>query len=330
MLTEFGDGVFMVLRSAMRSRTRVRVRRSPHRGWAPASVIVLTAAPLVAVMVLSGGHGGGRYTARGPVQAKLAGCDSAPAGSSCSVWSGWLTTAPNVTQISASFLIPQNACANSPGGTTFWVGIDGPSPTDPSVGAIAQAGFQINCSGGVASFPIWFANAQGGETFVGPEPAGQNQGLTGETGIDTGDPVQPGDTVAVQIFSAGTTESAAENGDIIISGNYVMEISDTARSWSFSQNISDGPATSSYSAVAAESTAPDSFSGPLQVSEATVNGGPIGGASPQLNVQDSSAYGNGPASLVPSPLDSSGENFSFQWSDSGAQEAQAANPAPTG
>jgi hypothetical protein len=202
-----------------------------------------------------------------------------------SYWSGYVLPSGGPYQtVGATFVVPDGVCtqgsSESGPATAYWVGVGSYSAT-----TIAQAGFKLNCDGGHPNYFAWVADATGYYT-----PMAQ--------------PVQPGDQLTVNI-------SCPYGGNIC-----TQDLQDVTQNWQQSSDLGvpDG-FSADYAAVAAENYNGGTYSGAVLVSGATVNGAPIGQYGPQAWQQPASGSGSlgFTGSLVPSPLDTTGEDFSFVW-----------------
>jgi hypothetical protein len=192
-------------------------------------------------------------------------------------WSGYVAEGGSYNQVSAWFVVPGADCVTD-GSTLYWVGIQG---DDGGTTAIAQTGFQVDCSDGNASYDGWIANLQG--VFSG-----------------FGNPVYPGDSIYASVTCSGS-----------LCGLY---LDDATQGWSQyeSYGVVDG-FSGIYAAVAGENNDSDgyAFSGPTAVTDANINYAPLSQSDPVANEQNPSNY-NGPP-LIETPLDPSGEDFDFYW-----------------
>jgi hypothetical protein len=206
-------------------------------------------------------------------------------------WSAQIAQGGPFFQVTADFTVPAPNCPPAspgvpatgaglgvaPGGsqrTDYWVGLQ-----SLAVSAIIQAGFLVNCSAGSPSYAAITSDTSGNFTNL--------QG-----------PVQAFDSIGL---------------DINCAGGCVANINDMTQGWTQAVPFFV-PAgfSATIAAVGSESFSGGVPSSPVIVDNATVNGQPLGQASPQAMIEDPSIYG-GTADLVPNPLDPSGENFSFAW-----------------
>jgi hypothetical protein len=240
-----------------------------------------------------GGHGwvtGGRmrtgvlrWTRVGAVTALLAAAGLAAAASTGTAkadaggaWSGYLSTAGPFSSASADFIVPTATCSQGPGEngptTVFWVGIEGTS-------GIVQTGFAVECVGGQPAY------------------AGTHTSLTGAT-TPISQPMQPGDQVDASVAC--------------LFGVCDETVQDVTQNWSDTSSLQASDPGSVLGAVAAESYDGGVTTGQVQVTNALMNGTPIGQLNPQAETQDPSIY-NGQAFLDPFPLDPTGTAFYFFW-----------------
>jgi hypothetical protein len=157
----------------------------------------------------------------------------------------------------------------------FWVGADGDS-------GIAQNGIIVSCVQGQPEYHGNFDNLSG--TIVQYEPQ----------------PMYPGDTVQSSVICwfglcAETNQDITQNW----TGYYVMI-------------VPGGGFSGLVGAVVGESSGGGVTTGTVQVTNAMVNGTPIGQQNAQNIVQNPANYGS-TASLVPTPLDATGMGFQLSW-----------------
>jgi Peptidase A4 family len=288
------------------------LRKQPHgrvylavRGlglWRVAALAVAVVVLAAVVGLASGPARGPAGTRRASARATLADCSLVPETVTCSSWSGYVSLSQDVTQVSAQFQVPAISCTadeSGPGGGA-WVGIQGPDG-DGSTGLV-QNGIGWSCENGQPSYYAW--------TDTSPT----NQGA-----MPLPHAVNAGDFVTATVYAVDGF------------GDYQMDVQDWTQGWNQVVSQSGGPLSSVYSAVAVEDDNGGALFNPMQVTNAAMNGDPLGQASPQLWVQDPAIYqvpgGPLPPPLVPGPLDSSGQDFSFAW---GNQAALGGNQAPLG
>ena len=97
-------------------------------------------------------------------------------------WAGYIvegTTYDSVTEASALWTVPaiQGSCSSTDTSSTFWVGLDGATPSDTYV---EQAGTASNCFNGAPFYDAWF------EMYPGP--------------IDIQFFVSPGDSISASVY----------------------------------------------------------------------------------------------------------------------------------
>jgi hypothetical protein len=191
-------------------------------------------------------------------------------------WSGYEAYPGPFYEVSADFVVPGATCSQGPGETGpftgFWVGFQG-------VSVIVQTGFQVTCVSGQPVYTGWHADLLGTST-----PISQ--------------PMQPGDQVDANVAC--------------LFGLCEQTVQDVTQNWSSTVAL-DLPDPSGFlAAVAAESGDGGVTTGPVQVTNAMMNGTPIGQFDPEAMQQDPANYG-GTAGLDPTALDPSGAIFQFYW-----------------
>lgn len=192
------------------------------------------------------------------------------------LWSGYVTTQGQFSSASADFTVPGAICL--PGGDGYiyyWAGFQ-------ADGGIVQDGFKVSCQ-------------QGQQV---------NQGWYTENGSDTpifiNQPMDVNDLVSVSA--------------ICLFGVCTQTVQDVTQNWSdttfFVEPANFGAGF--IAAIAAEAYWGGVETGPVQVTNATFNGTPIGQFNPQAEEQ--SLAGSGAAAgLDPAPLDPTGTDFAFYW-----------------
>jgi hypothetical protein len=233
-----------------------------------------------------------------PARATVADCSQVPEAVTCGEWSGYVVTSQNIVQVSAQFQVPSIsvycpppstngaglASGNAPG-ALGWAGIQGPDADGSQ--AIIQGGIGWACNNGQASYYAW--------AVTNP-----TNGLAVHLY-----PVSPGDLVTATVYAVDGF------------GDFQVDVQDWTEDWNQVTNVSGGPLSSGFSAVAVENDNGGVFFYPMQVTDAEMNGAPLGQLNPQLNVQDPVDYQVPdepvPLALVPGPLDGSGQDFTFAW-----------------
>jgi hypothetical protein len=191
-------------------------------------------------------------------------------------WSGYVSTAGPFSSASADFIVPSATCTQGPGEngptTGFWVGIEGTS-------GIVQTGFVVECVDGTPAY------------------AGTHSGLDGTT-TPLSQPMQAGDQVhaAVACFLGVCDET----------------VQDVTQNWNDTSSLGASDPGSILGAIAAESADGGVNTGQVQVTNAMMNGVPIGQLNPQAQTQNPAIY-NGLGFLDPFPLDPTGTSFYFFW-----------------
>jgi hypothetical protein len=194
-------------------------------------------------------------------------------------WSGYVAKGGPYTSVAADFTVPVGVCASGQNGngTAYWVGIQG---TNDGSAVIVQTGFALICANGQPVYEAVHATLQGGELVL-PET------------------VDPGDQIDEAVSCSGTT--------------CWQDLRDVTQNWT--DNISDqveNGFSGNIAAVAGESDNGGLPSSATVVTNATVDGAPIGQADPEADQQTLSNY-NGTEGLDPTPLDSTGTAFDFYW-----------------
>jgi hypothetical protein len=250
------------------------------RAAAVAAVSAVTAAAVAAAVSVPGPR------PAAPVKATLMSCPSLPGTVTCGQWSGYVVEGmPDPAEMDAIVDVPQITCrpGQTTGGNAFWIGVQGPASDGTE--ALVQPGVDMNCDSGQPFYGVATTNVEG---FELPPLA---------------EPVSAGDAIYLQITNDG-------------SGNYVQQIVDFTASggfWSQTVNVSGGPVgTADIVAFAAES-----YDGGVDFQQADVNGAAINGQplaeyNPNLTVEDPANY-TGWSALVPSILDSTGQDLQFSW-----------------
>ena len=193
-------------------------------------------------------------------------------------WSGYAADSGAFAKVSASWVEPAGTCSAGSQYASFWVGLDGYNS-----GTVEQAGSEVDCSGGGARYYAWY------EMY----PAYP---------VNFRNPVRPGDHV---------TGSVTGNGG----GRYTLALTDTTQGWSHLVRTTLNGAAGSSAEVIAE--APSSPGGVLPLTDfgtvsftgATVNGAPIGSASPtEITMVDSAGLAKDTVSAL-----RGGDGFSVTW-----------------
>jgi Peptidase A4 family len=257
-----------------------------RRGWAgvlglaggPAAVYLVAAAGLVlgAATAQNGSWARQGHQRGGHERVRLLAATLTPG-----AWSGYVIKGGANDQVSATFTVPTVFCQtwqNGPG-SAFWVGIQ--STDSNGTTTIVQDGIGVNCTNGQPQY------------YAGMVPDAYAQ-----VAVPLPDKVQPGDAITAAVYEFGSW--------------YAMAVSDPAENWNEFNFITGGADSSNWAAVAAESYNGGAFFYPVAVTGADVNGSPLGQFNPEADEQHPSIY-QGTAGLDPSPLDASGQNFSFYW-----------------
>jgi hypothetical protein len=209
-----------------------------------------------------------------------AGTGTAQAADAPGAWSGYVSSAGPFHSVSADFIVPGAICSQGPGETgpwtIFWVGFQGGS-------GLVQTGFGAEC---VAGQPSYF---------------GLHFGLTG-AGTLISQPMRPGDQVDATVAC--------------LFGVCAEAVQDVTQNWNSSITLAVPPGSSgSIAGVAGESGDGGVTTGPVQVTNALMNGTPVGQLDPVADQQNLANYG-GTAGLGPTPLDPTGTAFQFYWNGS--------------
>jgi hypothetical protein len=192
-------------------------------------------------------------------------------------WSGYVSFSQPFSSVSADFTVPGATCSKGPGetgpSTLFWVGMQGSS------NQIVQTGFEVECINGTSAY------------------GGFHTDLTGTTSI-IGQHMQAGDQVHAAVAC--------------LLGVCDETVQDVTQNWSDTSSLQASDPGSTLAAVAAESNDGGVTTDQVQVTNAMMNGVPIGQLNPQAETQNPAIY-NGLAFLDPFPLDPSGTAFYFFW-----------------
>jgi hypothetical protein len=191
-------------------------------------------------------------------------------------WSSYKSYAGPFASASADFIVPGATCSQGPGETgpaeMFWVGIQGTS-------GIVQTGFVVECVAGQLLYAGWHAELTGTATYISQ-------------------PMQAGDQVDASVEC--------------LWGVCDETVQDVTQNWSDTSSLEASDPGSLLGAVAAESYDGGVTTGPVQVTNAMLNGTPIGQLDPQAEVENPAMY-NGLAELAQTPLDPTGTDFEFYW-----------------
>jgi hypothetical protein len=229
-----------------------------------------------------------RWTRVGAVMALLAvtglaaaastGTAKADDGLTTGDWSGYVSTATPFSSVSADFIVPTATCTRGPGendvAENFWVGFQGQGANE-----LVQTGFTVQCDSGQPVYSGWHADVTASQTFISQ-------------------PMQPGDQVDASVEC--------------LWGVCDETVQDVTQNWSDTSSLEASDPGSYIAAVAAESYNGGVTFDPVQVTNAMINGLPLGQLDPQANEQSPAIYG-GTAGLDPSPLDPTGTAFEFYW-----------------
>jgi hypothetical protein len=198
-------------------------------------------------------------------------------------WAGYAATGGNYTSVSSNWVQPGVQCGSEDTYSSFWVGLDGDG-TD----SVEQTGTEADCSGGQPQYSAWY------EMY----PAYP---------VTYGDDVEPGDSMSASVTTDG-------------SGNFTLTLTDSTEGWTETQNQYSSSAQDGSAEVIAEApysngVLPLSDFGTVDFTGSTVDGGALGGSSPDSIdlVSD-----GGTTEAVTSGLDQSGEDFSVTWESSGS------------
>jgi hypothetical protein len=202
-------------------------------------------------------------------------------------WSGYVPKGGPFHSVTGDFTVPVGVCSSgqNANGTSYWVGIQG---ADPSTAAIIQTGFNVVCNNGQPTYAAWHVtNPQNPIAVAIPNP------------------VKPGDQIDESVSCSGST--------------CTQDLHNVTQNWTsdISNQVVNG--FSGYIAgVVGESDDGGATSDATVVTDATVNGAPIGQSNPEADQQTLSNYG-GTFGLDPTPLDSTGTAFDLYWNGAGGQ-----------
>jgi hypothetical protein len=197
------------------------------------------------------------------------------------LWSGYASWAGPFYSASADFIVPGAICSQGPRetgpSTAFLVGIEGYS-------GVIQTGFVVKCSNGQ---PLYY---------------GVHADLT-DAATPISEPMQAGDQVdaSVACFFGICEES----------------VQDVTENWTDTLPMLGVNSSGDFIALVAGVPSDGGVTtGPVQVTNATMNGTPIGQLSSyEADQEDPSMY-SGTAALDPTPLDPTGTVFEFYWDGS--------------
>ena len=264
-----------------------RLRRRTARlrsAWVRVAVAGVVAIGLGGAAVMFPGVAG-VWRVRAAPGASLARVKLADSSFAIGMTSGYTVSQVNAWEATMTFVVPtQVSCQPSQACTVniFWVGIYGTNSSGAV--AIAQDGIGISCANGRPTFFPWMnTDAAVNAQFV-----------------PSSDPVMPGDTITAEVW--------ANDPD----GDYVMEVNDSAQAWVSFGDIFNGPVGQASASYSAESYDGGVQFPPVPVTNAEINGSPIGQYNLQAWEEAPSLYG-GTAGLDPTPLDASGSAFTFAW-----------------
>lgn len=168
-------------------------------------------------------------------------------------WSGYAASGSSgsFTSVSASWTEPSTACSSGNQYSAFWVGLDGYSSQ-----TVEQTGSEADCNGSRSVYSAWWEMYPGGS---------HNFSNT----------VKPGDQFSASVTYAGGS-------------SYTLKISDSTEGWSHTLTKTLGSGKRSSAEVIVEAPCCTASGGILPLADfgkasftnATVNGSPIGNASP--------------------------------------------------
>ena len=192
------------------------------------------------------------------------------------LWSGYITTKGQFSSASADFTVPDATCL--PGGNGhvyYWVGFQNNS-------GIVQDGLDVSCQQGQQVNQGWYT-AEGSDV-----PSFINQPM------DVNDQV----SVSAICWFGFCTQTVQDETQSWSDTTFFVEPADSGAGW--------------IAAIAAEAGGGGVETSPVQVTNATFNGSPIGQFNPSAEEQSLAASGTA-AGLDPSELDPTGTAFSFAW-----------------
>jgi hypothetical protein len=130
-------------------------------------------------------------------------------------WSGYAETG-TFTGVSATWTVPSVSASSSATYSSAWIGVDGFNNSD-----LIQTGTEEDYYGGGAHYDAWWEILPASETEISP----------------SADPVSPGDRMSASIYetsaTTGSTRGFGRHGSSS-EHEWVIDISDTTRGWSFS------------------------------------------------------------------------------------------------
>lgn len=203
--------------------------------------------------------------------------------STSSNWSGYATTGATYADVKGSWTQPNVTCAaGQTSYSSFWLGLDGDTTT-----TVEQTGSEADCANGTPTYYAWYE-------------------MYPKFPVNFSNPVRPGDHMNAEVKANG-------------SGQFVLTISDTTRSWSHSVTqrlkrarlgsaewIAEAPSSSG-------GTLPLANFGTVSFANCTANGVAI---SSNPNPDAITMAANGVIKAQPSGLSSSGTAFSVTWKHS--------------
>jgi hypothetical protein len=192
------------------------------------------------------------------------------------LWSGYVTTQGQFYSASADFTVPGATCLPGGGGYIYyWVGFQ-------NNGGIVQDGFTVSCQQGQQVNEAWYTQNSDAPIYI-------NQ------------PVEVNDLVSVSAICGY--------------GFCTQAVRDVTQNWSDTTFFLE-PANAGagwIAAIAAEAYNGGVETSPVQVTNATFNGTPIGQFNPSPEEQRLAASGAAAGLDPSSPLESTGTAFAFSW-----------------
>lgn len=196
-------------------------------------------------------------------------------------WSGYAAsgTAGRFTSVSASWTEPATKCSSGNQYSSFWVGLDGYKSR-----TVEQTGSESDCNGSRSVYSAWWEMYPGGSH-------------------NFSNPVRPGDRFTASVTYAGGS-------------SYTLKIADTTAGWShtLTKSLASGQRSSAEVIVEAPCCTagggilPLADFGKASFTSATVNGSPIGNASPtKINMASGGIQKDSVSAL------SGGNSFTATW-----------------
>jgi hypothetical protein len=139
-------------------------------------------------------------------------------------WSGYAVTGTkgSVTDVKASWVVPQVTCAGTPNGyAAFWTGIDGwSSNTVEQIGTDSDCVNVLGTKTNTPTYYAWFEFYPKGSYLIGNY---------NKKGVCTSNCVFVGDTISAEVTATGNSPKGGRGGQ-----SFMVTITDETQGWSFS------------------------------------------------------------------------------------------------